>query len=714
MLGDNSEEHEKLVKKEIDEIDNSNIKQHLDHHDHDVFQEREYGQVAAHHPNDYSTKVPYRQRRRQRTRYHHEYNDVNNEHVEGGGSNAACHHIRRGVIMMPIEMTIPERSLSPPSSNTTSNSTFTPTYSIKQSRVSLYAAFPPPPPIISHGSTNNNSGQYENETIIKQAKKRLKQYSGFHGAVGTNSESFFGQGYSETMLSLNYRFPTVFSIPSMRRNSSSSRFTRRNADHYLMGGLNYNILFGPMTYMSLGGTLSSLDGMTNVHIGVTNPFHDIVHINPGLEEREKRDILHLHPKRRGYTISMTRDSLRVRLITNITPSIWYNPYFNLTITNNETMNEVTTSRPKVSFCAEYGQPFQPLLMSLPSSSSDCGMERDFVSGSNGATVKLNVEQTLSSSQACQCSVQYHHVGQALSLGTVFTRTFDSSKLTSVGVGIRHTFGNIFKYRDGGLTSWLFQIQRGETRMVVPITIYPTAVTSWGSFIRILYATMASIVVDTLVKELICNELSNLRISFLKFAMGEECVKSYSQDVDGRYNAKNALENETRLLQLQMITNAREEALRQSALMKRQASNAMKREEQQDGLIILNAVYGVMDNDTGEFIDVKSSSKFHMMDATTHLQFWTESSSLHMAAVSKKHCLGFYDVMAFVSEDDWKQSSNEVGSDEALPMKWLKKIVGMSNPVQNRRDLVAVLQVKYKWASQVHNKLFYDEEAIDLP
>jgi hypothetical protein len=226
--------------------------------------------------------------------------------------------------------------------------------------------------------------------------------------------------------------------------------------------------------------------------------------------------------------------------------------------------------------------------------------------------------------------------------------------------------------------------------------------------------MASIVVDTLVKELICNELSNLRLSFLKFVMGEESVKSFSQDVDSRYNAKNAFENETRLLQLQMITNAREEALRQSALMKRQASNSMKREEQQDGLVIINAVYGVMDNDTGEFIDINSTSKFHMMDATTQLQFWTESSVLHMAAVSKKHCLGFYDVMAFVSESDWKQSSSEEVFDEGLPMKWLKKIVGMSNPVQNRRDLVAVLQIKYKWDGQVHNKLFYDEEAIDLP
>jgi hypothetical protein len=711
MLGSNSEEHEKLVRKEIDEIDNSNI----NHDDDVVFQEREYGQVATHHTSNYSAAGgPYRQRRRRRTRYHH---------IEGGGSNAASHHIKRGVIMMPIDMTIPERSSFPPSSSNTTNSISTPTYSMKQSRVSLYAAFPPPPPIINRGSTNNNSGQYENETMIKQAKKRLKQYSGFHGAVGTNSESFFGQGYSETMLSLNYRFPTLFSIPSLRHNSNNC-FTRRNVDHYhqhLVGGLNYNILFGPMTYMSLGGTLSSLDGTTNVHVGVTHPFHDTDHVNPGLKGGEKRDILHLHPKRRGYTISMTRDfiaanPLRVHLITNITPSIWYNPYFNLTIIPyNQVMNEVTTSRPKVSFCAEYGQPFQSLWMSLPSSSSDCGVERDLVSGSNGgASVKLDVEQALSSSEACQCSIQYNHVGQALSLGTIFTRTFDSSKLTSVGVGIRHTFGNIFKYRDGGLTSWLFKIQRGETRMVVPITIYPTAETTWDSIIRLLYATMASIVVDTLVKELICNELSNLRLSFLKFVMGEESVKLYSQDIDSRYNAKRALENETRLLQLQMITNAREEALRQSALMKRQASNAMKREEQQAGLVIINAVYGVMDNDTGEFIDVNSTSKFHMMDATTQLQFWTESSALHMAAVSKKHCLGFYDVMAFVSEDDWKQSSSEEVSDEALPMKWLKKIVGMSNPVQNRRDLVAVLQIKYKWDGHVHNKLFYDEEAIDLP
>jgi len=105
-----------------------------------------------------------------------------------------------------------------------------------------------------------------------------------------------------------------------------------------------------------------------------------------------------------------------------------------------------------------------------------------------------------------------------------------------------------------------------------------------------------------------------------------------------------------------------------------------------------------------------------MNATTQLQFWTESSALHMSSVSKQHCLGFYDVLACVSEEDWRKP--EVDSKDASKQGLLQRLrngLGISNSKDNsRRDLVAALQVRYKWAGQEFVKIFHDEDAVDLP
>jgi len=522
---------------------------------------------------------------------------------------------------------------------------------------------------------------------------------------------------------------------------------KRNRQYYAVGNLHSNVHFEPTTNLSLGGTLSSLDGKTNLRLDTYNPLLDAY--NNSIARRREKGILHLHPKRRDYTISVSRDffasnPVRVHLMTKITPARRGSfGYFNIMATSsqdttNENISNEGTSKPKISLCVGYGEPSpggEALWMSQLSSSShlysrDCGIDihkTDFTCGSHGARIQLDVEQTLSQSQACQSTIQYHHAGQALSLGTMFTRTFASSKLASVGVGIRHTFGNIFKrseWLSKGFTSWVFQIKRGETRIVVPITIHPTAVTTWDSIIRLCYVSLATILVDTLIAELLCDEISKLRLKFLKFVLREESVmKSYSSLADRR-DIRKAQEDESRWVQLQLITKAREEALRQRDLMKRQASNAMKKEEEQDGLVILSAVYGVIDNETGEWVQTSdnNASKLHIMDATTQLQFWTESSALHMSDVSKQHCLGFYDVVACVSEDDWRKP--EVGSnqnqkcskDNSNPglFQRLRNIVGTNNAMDNKRDLAAALQVRYKCAGQEFVKLFRDEDAIDLP
>jgi hypothetical protein len=98
----------------------------------------------------------------------------------------------------------------------------------------------------------------------------------------------------------------------------------------------------------------------------------------------------------------------------------------------------------------------------------------------------------------------------------------------------------------------------------------------------------------------------------------------------------------------------------------------------------------------------------LIDATTRIQYWIESSALHTAGVSKKHCLEFFDLMAFVSEHCWSHNSSDKVSDEALLVDWLTEENGWIE-----EDIVTVLQRKYKWAYQTHNTLFYDEKQINF-
>ena len=658
----------------------------------------------------------------------------------GGLIDPTVCHVKRGVIMMPIEMTIPNNGNI---ESADSSAAATPSYTMTESNVALYAAFPPPFPMNKNECvTDIDSDEY----MRNQAGQRFIQYSGFYGAAGSTSATKFRQGFAETLLSLNYRFPALLPIPtpSLQRRSRQS-FT----DALVVGDVHSNLQFGSTSQLSLGGTLSSLDGTSHLRIDVSNPFTDTYH-KTNSKRRRDMSILQLYPRRRDCTLSASRDlvvfaqPLSVHLMTKVSPATRYGRfqlgYFNFMVTSlqdatiENTSGKEAISKSKVSLCIGYGEPSpggealrtSQLITSSHVHSRDCGIDMrksDLTrsgSCSGGARIALDLEQPVSPSQTCQSTIEYHHTGNALSLGTMLMRTSATSKLASIGVGIRHTFANIFNFGSqwwtNGVTSWIFQIQRGETRIVVPITIHPNAVTTWESFLRLSYASLATIVVDTLVSELLCDEISKLRLKFLSFLLGEESVMSSRALLTDRLDKIKAREEESSSLRMQLMSKAREEALRQTELMKRQAKKTVKKEEQQDGLVILNAVYGVLDNETGEWLkaSTKSTSNMHMMDATTQLQFWTESSALHMSSVSKQHCLGFYDVLSCVSEEDWtKQDSSKKDATPGIIQR-MKNILELRKHAEDRRDLVAVLRVRYKWAGQEFVKVFNDEDKIDLP
>lgn len=164
-----------------------------------------------------------------------------------------------------------------------------PTYSVKQSRFSLYAAFPPPPimlPTNRHADGNNRRSSRE----LNNAKQRLKRYSGFHGAIGMTSATHGEQGYVATTLSMNYRFPKYLSIPTRPQNLP------------IVGNMHCNIHMGTNTKQSVGGTVSSLDGRSSFCIDVGNPFP-----KPYANLHKKSGILPPRLDRRSYNFSFARD-----------------------------------------------------------------------------------------------------------------------------------------------------------------------------------------------------------------------------------------------------------------------------------------------------------------------------------------------------------------------------------------------------------------------
>jgi len=441
---------------------------------------------------------------------------------------------------------------------------------------------------------------------------------------------------------------------------------------------------------------------------------------------------------------------------------------------NRTEGLKNNTAPKLSLTLGYGMPppgveglwWMNQQSVLRGGSHNCGMgiisnehtslhherNKNKSSMSNYSTnLQLNLEQELSTTQSCQSTIAYHHTDQSLSFGTMIMRTFRTSPFSRCGIGIKHTFGHIVSGKGWwkqGSTWWTLQLERGDVRFLVPVSISPRPICAWDSLLRIGYASLASVVADVIVSELLCGITSRLRLQFLTFLLGEERVGKFipsgahhnNNDEDEDVQIKEQ-EDEEHYMQNQ-LSKAREDAARHTKLMARQARVVAKKEEAQGGLVIVKAVYGVIenesqewlsrrtdnvagvtDNDTSDYVDANS---WHAMDATTQLQFWVTDSSLRLSAISKKHLLGFYDPLAFVTKDEWTvcsvQSSMEKNQrvhrynhNNFLPSfaNWWKKMWRMS-PEETKRDLAVVLSIQYKWNDKLYEVMFHDDEAVDLP
>lgn len=395
---------------------------------------------------------------------------------------------------------------------------------------------------------------------------------------------------------------------------------------------------------------------------------------------------------------------------------------------------------------------------------------------SSANLKLTAEQRLPlSSSMWHGTIEYLHAGRVLTFGTMMTRSFATSRFSRLGVGIRQSFfGNCLNPRiinnsDSGsinylcrwlaeagcVTSWLFQLERGGVRLMVPVTLRgggsTMIVSSWRtSLVGWFYASLASIIVDIMVCELLCGVTSRVRLGLLRLLLGEECVGDAAacvaddkENICGHYDTGN---HDDHWLDTQLF-KAKEDALRQVNLMVRQARATVKKEDEMGGLVIVKAVYGVMDNKSRQWLsrsnrrgrmDAADSNKHepdntyefstddcYTMDATTQLQFWVTNSTLRLPKLSKRHLLGFYDVLAYIGDDGWvaveederqaKLSHGTVNTAFTRVLeRWWKVESWLHYNTKKRRDLTVNLSIRYKYEDKTYDAIFDDNQAIELP
>jgi len=369
-------------------------------------------------------------------------------------------------------------------------------------------------------------------------------------------------------------------------------------------------------------------------------------------------------------------------------------------------------------------------MSHDNGASACESQSVSPFSSYPINLKLTVERHLSTLQKILGTFEYNHYGRQLSLGTIVTRIFDSSSFSRLGFGLRHTWGNIFQnslWWKKGSTSWLIQLERGDVCFIVPVTI-SRAVKPCDSLLRLFYASLISVLANIVVGEVLCGVTSKLRLKLFKLFLAEAKVNNVTEDDHMTHEQEN--ENFRRNLSLYA---GRDDVARHVKLMTRQAKAARATEESQGGLVIVKAVYGVVDKCSCQWLRfakragksdfVADEMPLHLMDATVQLQFWVTDSSLHLPAISKKFMLGFYDVLACVGKEEWvthqaqfNNEDKEVRSKGSYTyfLSLLQFWKSWTSQTKQKRDLAAVLSVRYKFGDTMYDVVFQDAEAADLP
>jgi len=299
----------------------------------------------------------------------------------------------------------------------------------------------------------------------------------------------------------------------------------------------------------------------------------------------------------------------------------------------------------------------------------------------------------------------HRKGVELYLALGYARRFDAMALVtqaltpfttlSVGMGRSSWLG----------LSWMFRLRSGTFSLNVPIHLSNTPSTLSQSVIH--HAVSAYVAFWSGMIHLALGDWIQGRIG------GNGGDSSYTSNEEGHKQRPTSIKDSAEenllrsqlqrekdmllLCQEQHLIKARNDAKSQTLLMKRKADTNRKVEEEKNGLVIVQATYGIEGGDR--------------MDATVQLQFWVIDSKLQLAASSKGNMLGFYSIDDTCRKDEAVQEGEGITSLFGLVALW--KDLVYRDPRKEEKKM-AYLSVQYRFDDRLYDVTIWDNEILMLP
>lgn len=256
-----------------------------------------------------------------------------------------------------------------------------------------------------------------------------------------------------------------------------------------------------------------------------------------------------------------------------------------------------------------------------------------------------------------------------------------SKYCKLSLGLQHVSSK-------GLTC-LFHIQRDTIKFSIPVFV--TSSLSPAYALKTMYSGLFLSLLDASIGDFLTTD--NIMYSLRQ----RRRSKISNNDV----SIENDIKREKILMQREKI---KRDAMQQQKLMKGPADAKRKSETDKNGLVILNAVYSVLNGDS--------------IDVTDSLMFWVTRSSLFLPSVPKSNMLGFYDVRRTsnndLDDDFLDQSFSIISFLDDLRRRFLRMFVVRDEQKIHIDTASPTLLVRYRFKGSLYEITANDEDELILP
>ena len=234
--------------------------------------------------------------------------------------------------------------------------------------------------------------------------------------------------------------------------------------------------------------------------------------------------------------------------------------------------------------------------------------------------------------------------------------------------------------------WEWTYQHSTFRVPIPVLHLGTIIDTQAYYLPKIYYGIYCLLVQSMVADI--------------FADVDEPEK---QPIDGEDDSGHRTGSKAKSTKKGSNEKSRADSERQLILMKQVAERKRMQELENDGLVILRAVYWIESKEIG----IRSQTKIVSMDASIQLQFWVLNGKLSLPSTPKACWLGFFNLL---TEAKTSIHANNIRWDWRFWRRWTRR--SMITPEQGPPQ--PQLTIRYSHQGFVYEVTVGETESIVLP